>query len=719
MSTSITSISITSVIVTLSNGKYSASLSWEINDTPSASYQGDYDICLMDGGNEIETKTAKDATVKASVVFDKLTEDKSYSVMVRAPKDTGGRESDTEPLITDHYKGFSGLYDGKTLSLAWETETVIVQSGMCRIKGNNGYDGTYNVSPGMKKAVLDVACGSEFTVQAHSEQGNATGPKSDTLTFYSAPPFITDAEVKSGNSGTDITVKFTSEHDDIETVSVVLSMNGEKVYESKPATAVKTNSEYTVTVTVDASEPVYGGIDKCTVSCAYVNGSAKTMLYGDGSEMPLARPSVSAVDIQNGKTVMRIAYPESVAALGFELSDASIVSGNTYSVDLSAKASAIRPRFDRNGTVRRGVSSEAVSGFVPGYYVHSGSLAYWSAGYKEAEVSHTWSEELFKTPPEASIVSGALKLERGETGYTLTISNGKNLSLDDYKAFIDLIKDSKDGKNSVTPYGFYALTDVILRIAQQSFDDTPYLLCAYSPSERFSDIRPGLRLTADTALYMQQPDSKLENVEGFVSANSVGWSFALNSDGTFLEPDLFMGRMAKHMSDESRNSATKVTYAAGAADFMRSATHQPYYRVLYPASLEQSMASGDLFPSDNTVIMTSDSYGAILDACLKIAGNPASINQLDIPLMIFRGRSALSLSIPVQINGNICHVPVGCNVSQALSMYGYGCGTSIKMTRENDNRIPRPVFLEEDAQLGKLILIPGDRLEVQYANPSD
>lgn len=713
MSTSIESISITSVIVTLSEGKYTASLSWEINDTPSASYKGDYDIILMYEGEGIETQTAKDATIKASVTFDKLTGDKRYSVMVRAPKETKGRESDTEPLITDHYKGFSGLYDGKTLSLAWETETVIVQSGKCRIKGNNGYDGIYNVSPGMKKAVLDVACGSEFTVQAHSEQGDAKGPDSDTLTFYAEPPFITDAEVTSNkDGGTDIAVAFTSKHDDIAKVSLILRMNGEKVYESASVDVSKKTSGYTTTVTVAASELARGEIEKCSVSCAYVNGNAKTLLCGDGSEMPLARPSVNAVDVQGGKTVMQITYPESIAALGFELSDGSIISGDTYTVDLSAKTAAIRPRFDRNGIARCGVSSVAAPGFIPGYYVSGDSLVYRGADFSQDSVIHTWSEKLFNPSLEGPIGSDALKLEYVEKKYILTIRNKKILDLEEYKGFIKGIKANSD---CITPYGFYALTDVILRVAPQEFASTPYMLCSFSPEGRYSDIRPGLRLTVDTALYMQQPNSKLENAAGFVSVNNTGWSFVLNSEGSFLEPDLFMGQMAK-ISDGSLNAATKVTYAAGVADFMRPAMHQPYYRVLFPASLELSMAAEDPFPSDNAVIMASGSYGTILDACEKIAKNAASINQLDIPLMIFRGRSALSLYLPIQINGNICHVPVGCNVSQALGMYGYGCGTSIKMMREDGNRIPRPVFLEEDAQLGKLVLIPGDRLEVQYEN---
>lgn len=715
----ISEISISSVAVSLNGGEYKASLIWEINGNPSASYQGDYDIRLFEGTKEIETQTVKNVTTFGDVIFKNLTEGKSYSVSILSPKEAGQQvESDKMPLITDHYKGFSGVFDGKALSLAWEADAFRVPNGMCVLNAENGYNCVYDIYPGAERAVLDVACGREFTVQACSVQDNSQGPDSDTLTFYSTPPFITDVEVTSNkNGGTDIKVAFTSGHDDIASVSLVLSMDGEKVYESEPVKMTEPGGKYSVTVTIAATVLTRGEIEKCTVSCVYVNGSAKSVLCGDGSEMPLARPSVNAVDVQGGKAVMRISYPESASALGFELSDGkSVVSVNAYTVDLTAQTPAIRPRFDRNGTARRGVSSEPAPGFVPGYYMSGGGLIYRGADFSQKEVTHTWSEELFTAPLAEPIDLGTLSLTRGDNGYTLKISNAQNLSRADYNKFIDELKDSKDG---VTPYGFYALTGVILRIAPQALGDTPFFLCAFSPDDRYSDIRPGLRLTVDTALYMPQPNSNLENAEGFVSVNNASWSFVLNNAGSFLEPDLFMGLMAEYMSDGSPNDATKVTYAAGAADFMRSSLHKPYYRVLFPKSLERSVAAEDPFPSENTVIMASDSYKEILEACTEIHNNPASINQLGIPLMIFRGRSALSLSMPIQINGNICHAPVGCNVGQALGMHGYGCSASIRMMREDDNRVPRPVFVGEDARLGELPLIPGDRLEVQYDNQSD
>ena len=709
MSIIISQITIESTSVAwVDNGKYKVSLTWKINGNPAISCLGDYDICLSDGTGEIETQTAVNADNSATVTFEKLTDDGNYTVKVRAPQERGGVESPEADLIIDHFKGFSGSYDGASLSLAWEWEDVKLKdiSGTCTIRANNGYSCAYEIFPGSERAVLAVACGRMFTAQAYSKKYAAEGPTSDVLTFYTAPPFITDAEITNGDSGTGIAVRFTSEHDDIETVSLVLRMNGEKVYESKPVKVAKADSGYSVIVNVDSAELTRGEIDKCTVSCAYINGSAKSILCGDGSEMPLARPSVSAVDIQGGKAVMRISYPENAATRGFELSDGSVVSGNNYTVDLSAQTPAIRPRFDRNGTVRRGVSSEAVPGFIPGYYVSGGGLVYRGTDFSEAAVIHTWNEELFKNPPAKTIESGTLSLAHGDNGYTLTIGNEQNLSLDDYRGFIDKIKDS------ITPFGFFALNDVILRIAPQAFDDTPYLLCAHSPSERTADIRPGLRLTANTAVYMPQYNPDTENVEGFVSTNSAGWNFVLNSDGSFLEPDLFIGQMAKYMNNGSLNSATKVIFASGVADFMRPSLHQPYYRVLFPLSLEPSLPTEDPYLAENTMIMTSESYGEILDACRTIKDDPLNINTLNIPLIIFRGRSALSLSVPVQINGNLYYVPVGCSVKQALRMHGYGYSASVKIKREDDEGIPRPVFAGKNEGLGNLTLISGDRLEV-------
>ena len=714
MSTIINQVNIESVTVSLGDdGKYKVALSWAVSVSGAASYSGDYGICLIDETGEIETQTAAGASTSATVIFEKLTDDKDYHVKVRAPEETGGVESGIERIITDHYENISGTYDGKTLSLVWDVQSFSAHEAICTLESNNKYSRVFKEYPGAERAVIDnvtVKLGRTFTAAVRSVSGCSAGPESDTLTFYSAPPFITDAEVTDGSSGTDIAVKFTSEHDDIETVSLVLGMNGKKMYESKPAKAAKAESVYSVTVNVGASELTRSEIEKCTVSCAYVNGSAKTMLCGDGSEMPLARPSVSAVDIQGGKAVMRISYPESVAALGFELSDASIVSGDTYTVALTAQTPAIRPRYDRNGTVRRGVSSEPAQGFIPGYYVSGGGLIYRDTDFSQTAVTHTWSVELFKTPPPGGqIKSGALSLSYDGSEYTLTVNISEegqilNLNIKDYNEFIDQIKDI------ITPYGFFALTDAILRIAPQAFADTPYLLCAHSPSDRFTDIRPGLRLTANTAVYMPQYVENSEDAQGFVSTNNAGWSFALSGDGSFLEPDLYIGQMAKYLNDSSLNDTTKVTYASGVADFMRPSLHQPYYRVLFPLTLEPSMVTEDPYLADNTVIMTSESYGEILNASAAIKESAANIYKLTIPLMIFRGRSALSLSVPVQINGILCYVPVGCSVKQALDMYGYGALVNIQ--RKDDTGILRPVFAAKIEDLDNLMLITGDRLEV-------
>lgn len=697
-----------------SDGKYDVTLTWMINGSSAVSSPGDYTICLMNLEGEIERKIAEGADNKATVTFEKITGDDDYFVKVCAPQEAGGVESNHERLITDYYKNISGNYDGRTLSLAWEADKVTIPSGNCTVIADNGYSCIYTIYPGSERAEFDGVCfreGRVLTASAYSFSSVSQGPLSETLTFYTAPPFIKDVEINDKDGGTDITVQFTSTHENIETVSLLFSANGEVVYETKPipVSSVKEEKVYSVPVHVDSSELAGDEIDRCTVSCAYINGNARSLISGPGSAMPLARPTIKAEDIQEGKTVMRISYPKNVAAHGFEKTDGSMIYEGTYTVDPSAGAAAVRPRFDRNGAKRCGASSNSASGFIQGYYLSSdGKMIYRNKGFAETEVTHTWNEELFKTPSAEPIISGAisLKCENGQYTLTLETANTQKLSIKDYDGFINAIKDN------VTPGGFFALNDAILRMSPQALEDTQYLFCAYNPKTRLSDIRPGMRLTANTAVYMPQYNPDIDNAQGFVSTNNTSWNFIFDSDSGYLEPDLFIGRIAKYMDQGSLNTATRVTYASGIADFMSLSFRQPYYRILFPSSLKPSVDTEDPFLSDNTVVMAAESYGAILDACNTIADNPANINQLKVPLMVFRGRSALSLSIPVQINGNLCFVPVGCNVSQALEMNGYGCRSSVKMTREDDNRIPRPVFTNEGANLGKTALISGDRLEV-------
>lgn len=719
MSSAVSQIKISSVEVDRSDdGKYGVAIDWLVNGKSTCSVPGDYDICLFDTEKELESQRVKIAEGKdneASVTFDCTIEDnKDYFVKVRSSEDIGKVESASKRLITDYYKNISGYYDGRLLTLAWEIDKTSTPQGDCFLTYGNGCSCVNTIYPGRGMAKLDGICfgeGKVFTAQAYSvsDEGASRGPKSGELTFYTAPPFIGDVEIKDGDNGADITVVFTSLHDDFEKVSLIFSANGEAVYETQPADvlAEKEANTYSVTVHIDAACLTRNELDKCRVSCAYINGNAKTLLSGTGSEMALAEPGITAEDIQNGKAVMRISYPEGIAVSGFELSDGNVVYGDVYTVDPAAEAMSARPLLNRNGAKRQGVSSKPASGFIQGYYLSAdGSLIYRSTGFSEVGVTHTWNEELFKTPPAEEIVSGVLSL-KGESGkYTLTVTGPQNLSIDDYNGFIDKIKDT------VTSSGFFALSDAILRLSPQAINDTSYLFCAYSPSNRLSDIRPGMRLTANTAIYMPQYDPGVDDAQGFVSTNNVGWNFIFDSDSGFLEPDLFIGKIAKYMEQNSLNTDTTATYASGIADFMSLPFRQPYYRILFPSSLKHTVETEDPFPHENTVIMASESYGAIQEKCKTIADNSSNLTDSNLPLMIFRGRSALSLSIPVQINGNICYVPVGCTASQALAMHGIGGGALVKMLREDGDRIPRPIFAGEGADLEKIVLIPGDRLGV-------
>lgn len=709
-------INITSVVVERDNdGKYKIELTWQIDGNPARLYPGNYDICLLNQNEEIETKTVVSENNYATVTFTKITDDTKYYIIVKVSQGKNEVKSPRVSLIIDYYKGFSGSYDGKILSLAWELDKMRIPEGCCSVTADNGYEIIYTIYPGGERTVIDGVCfraGRKLTVKVWSMSSVCQGPYSEELTFYTAPPFITRVENAEGNGGADITVYFTTIHEDIETVALVFSVNGEVVYETKPVTVSldKEENVYSVTAHIDSLVLSNDEIEKSTISCAYINGNAKTMISGEGSSMPLARPTVKAEDIQSGKAVMRISYPHNIAARGFEPAGGNIVCGDTYIADPADTAMVVYPRFDKNGIKRKGVPSKPASGFIQGYYLSADErMIYRNTGFAENTVTHIWNEELFKIPPAEPIVSGAISLICENGRYTLALETTDSLSLKDYDGFMDIIKDN------VTPSGFFALNDAILRMSPQALDDTPYLFCAYNPKTGLSDIRPGMKLTANTAVYMPQYNSYFENAQGFVSTNNIGWCFIFDKDSGFLEPDLFIGKMAKYMDWESLNWKTlnpdmHITYASGVADFMSPSFRQPYYRILFPSSLMSSVEPENPFPSNNTVILAAESYGAVLDACEAVGKDPNNINRLNVPMMIFRGRSVLSLSVPVQINGNICYVPVGCNASQALNMYGIG--STVKMMREDDNHIPRPVFSDKDADLGKTVLIPGDRLEV-------
>lgn len=714
------------------------SFKWDLNGGDVESYAGiTYTYEITGNGAAVQSADFQDAEGDASKQIDwtKGNDGTVYAFKLYAKDQPNA--SDERELVVGEFLDAVGSFDGERFVFTWDVSDDLISDGYIKIQ-QGGPDGKMllhiPVSPLNRKLVtapVNLAMKESICAVFTASDGEACeGPDSEPLYFFPKgveiqEASITDmpAAVDTGAGASDhgisakkltLTLAGAEQMAGLAKCKVLLKKNGRLVYASD-ALDIKTVQEETggakaeTEVTVSAAEVRPQLLEKCVVSCIYVNGRAESAVMTELSEMSLAAPEVTPLAV-GPECRAKFGIESEIEPVGYE------VSGNPELVAEEGACSSdftARARYDiGQAKPRKGPASSC--GFPECFYADEDAVYYRAQAYGEKERRIAIPAALFQAKPEKPIdeYEGFCLNPPSEEGqdYILELKTEAALPPDQYQAFLAGLVT----KGQISSEGFYRICEAVMRAGAYKKSDTALFQCRYMPDERTADVCPGLILRVETAMYLPQYNQKIKSAAGFawMHASDVEVSFHAGrtdsgADSGFLEWNSFASGMYQKMNEGIAADGGAIIYAAGVEDLMRTQVHLPYYRIMYPSAM---LAPDDVtpYPSDNIIMLASDCYNKITEACSSIKANPACINNLNIPLIVFRGRGMLSLWTQVSINRESCRVPVGSAWRQALADRGIADLGHVKLFRRGIDGKELRVY----GNLDGILPLQGDRVEV-------
>lgn len=697
---------------------FSLELAWELNGSSGGNYTGDYTVVLYENGGKKDSETYTDTMgiQMATLTFHEMSYGKQYAVALELPKEQGGAFSSPADVVIDSFTGISGCYNGEYLELRWKMTSAFALQGICQIGYSTGGTEYHIVSPSNGYArlrPLPPAPGSFVQVSFWGKVGDVSeGPESDSVRFDASGITICTADIAKTENGAQLSCGFRSVYTDLELVDMIIERDGERmltICSVKPVTREGTAGEYTCTADIADEQLIVDRLKECCIRMNSVHGEARSSVPEQGDTLSLYTPEIEVTKTDGASYFCSVVWRDTgVLPAGFELSDGSIVRDRDFTIPYTEdKELSICARYDQGEIVRRGPRSQTRGLFPAGYYPvigEDGTAQIFYRGGTEETVSIPITNDVMGDCSE-NFEMDRIALKRDGGSYTLTISTKSVLAREDLEAFVGMVKDK------VPPYGFYRLRDMILRSAGYQLTDTTYFSCFMEADKRTADLCPGMGLQLTTAVYMPQYNSAAATMSGFAVTSSECYPVVMSKDRQYLEFDRYAGNIADYMSEDSIGSPdTSTVFVSNVTDLLRPSLRQPYYRVLYPGYFMSATNMESPYASDNVVILAADSFQKIQTACEAITENPAAIRNLSIPVILFRGRSNLSLRIRIWMNGEAEFVPVGTTVEDVLQMWNLYDIKRIELFRRDSNGIKRPVFLEFSDASEHIVLLNGDSI---------
>ncbi len=711
-------------VTQITEKEVSVRLQWKLEADETGLYMGTYIIKWYGSIEDTREFTDKSGRCSAEVTFGRQTEksggDPLYRISVGLPEGQGGTISEQAAVPIGIFQDVSGYYDGNEICLFWKISSPWNRTGVCMVEYADGTQYFYDINPQSRlcsfRPPAPAKGASMQAVLYETGGGVSVGIQSAVQRFDASGLVILEAELerRMGKAGTFILLKVYSVYRDLPQAVVWLEKGGEEIFESDPVTLsaeADKDGYYTCTALISPNDMGGGFLGQYHVGIFQIHGSARSRIAQAGTRIPLQKPRICIDRVSpEGFGCSMYLEDSSCPVTGFWVSGDRVF-WRDMSFGFEAfrdKELVVRTMYNCGGKQRMGPSAR-IRLFCSGFYpqeAEDGTLqmVYRSGAYTEARLAHVISGDVIGTSVE-KIGAGPITLAKGRTGYRLTVGTEESMQRADFEQFILGLRDT------VSVYGFYYVRECLVRMMRCAQKDMAYFYCSMDEQKRWADVLPGMGLQVTSAVYMPQYQTNAGNTTGFSAADTRIYPILLGRDGKYLEFDPFASRMAQYMAvSGGGNRGSSIYYVSNGMDLMHPVLRQPYYRVLYPGHFTSAMDTENPYPSNNFVLLAADCYQKMQSACDAISENPACINNPGLPVIIFRGRSSLSLNIPVLVNGTRQMVPMSSALGDILRLYGRIGIQGVEMFRQTAGGGEAPVYLSFAGHPEDIMLLAGDRI---------
>ncbi|MDR3539875.1 MAG: hypothetical protein P4L69_02745 [Desulfosporosinus sp.] len=664
--TTINRITVTGAEVSkASTTAFSIDANWDIAKS-GGSYVNSYFMQIVMNGNVVKEQeipnSGGDTDQYGTIQIDSIMQSNMYYLQVT--DNTKTVKSIPVLLLFSTYDGVKGSYDGKNLHINWNKPQGLVNSGRCTLTSLEDNSVTQSITANSRHLVFEESLEDYDPNNIWSVflvptlSDSVDGPCSNTMNFYT------------------------------QTVTLQNITSTQNVQQADM-----------VDLMITFQQP-YGNPDGLKV---------QTILWKNGTEFITNTPVVMPQPINNSYTLPMTVSKEVVDPYKMGL----------YQVGLYLCTDSTITKINRDENYWKLTDTKI---FQRGYYpvivnnVVTG-IVYRENSDHETESHFVFQEELFKSSLQQTITSGSLSLATQTSGgYLLTIGTQSALTQTDYNTFFTSLS-----QNNVKISGLYKIQDAIVRGGNLALIDILYFHCGLDKNKRCADLRPGFTLEVETATYMPIYEIKQEDAApGFVSTHTAQYTVATRDSGTdiLLEFNSFIDNFAENIDVAADENGVK---AGGVLDLFVSGYRQPLYKIVYPSNIKDSSEEQKTYQSDNVLLIGASTYNQMQDISNNISTMVSYEDSANAPMLMFRGRSAVSLMITVWINGTQMLVGVGTTLGKILERQAiYNSSTAtVAMKRVSPMGYSDVQLLinnnsvQTDLYWRALTLVHGDRIEVR------
>lgn len=652
-------ISVGSVAVSKTDATHChADAAWDATKS-SGTYSGSYFIWIILNGSQYAEQEIKNSGVGETDTFGgidfQIAPNDTQSYYLQVADSTKTVKSEMQMLVINTYSGVRSSYDGTRINVFWDKPSGNVGAGILVLTSMEDIvisedilTNSRHLSWLQSRADFDPDNIWTIVLNPTMNNGVVTGPDSASAYLYTQEPSISAIFLKQGS-----------------------------LQNNKATLTVSFTQPY------DCSQPI-------SVLCRLFKDEEELVEYTVTNPMPAFVNNVFSLDFVVPEDAID---PHSMEAYKLKL---NLCTANARSMQESNQNVCC---LADTQIFKRGYYPVITNGIVTG-------IAYRLQSDQESSLEVYFAQKLFAEPMNQVIMSGGLKLEPQGTGYLLTLQTQAGISKPDYTSFFDQLS-----TNNIMIRGLYLLQDAIARGGNLPFTDLLYYHSGVDSANRCADLRPGFTLEVETENYMPVYEiDKLDAASGFVSTHTAQYRISTRDDNgdVRLEFNSFIDQFAEYFDVACGKNAV---FAGGVLDFFVKNYRLPLYRIIYPQGFLASDQEQTQYPSDNILMIGAAGYSELSDYTGSINNMPVFSDNSNVPVLIFRGRSALSLWISIWIEGNTKLVPLGTTLGKLLEEQGHYTfdSTAVKVERVSSFGYAR---IWEKACVKSLPLMLGDRIEV-------
>lgn len=705
-----------------SEGKYHLSLQWDVK--PAGEMPSCYWVFLFQDGRTLQSQKVE--AEEAEVDCSGLDPQQTYYAGVSAKEQFDAKRCQPVLLSFREIEGLASVYDGKRVSLCWKKSKEPIQFTELYARGERCNVPSSRCHGSLELEAADVsdsgADAGRFQVEVCSFINEiSSGPVNMSGWLYVWPAQLTSVTLQQdAEDSVILQAVFTHPYPDQEGVMarlVLVGADGTDLLCQEPQTLEKGIDSYTLSFSINGKYDWQGcwvRVDLCG------EGSVSRLPSPWGNQVPLARPEIVGCEAWPDGLTLRWNYPAGVqAGFGLQWGQTSIAKGAVRSAQLPVTELRDLNQAVEVWAVSPGGTCSAPhtvwKPFAPGYYpAADGGAKLCLASYNDSTLEISLPGNAFGTTLTAAISSGVLRIDP-EKPQVLAISTADALTAEQWTEFRKALLQA-----GVTPEGYYAICRQVSRVARMSPETQLNCLCGLNAAHRQVDLAPGMVLTVSAASYQLQPDPDAQLNEGFVQGAQAAYPIHLAQLGSSSVLSLDALLHAVQPGWESGivpEDHPNLRLWAGAGDFFRRDVRAAYGRICYPQRYLDPDQLPTRYPSDNALILLSNSLDTLDTAANNLYADPTM--EISTPYLQCVGRGMWGLSQSVWVQGAERLLPVGTALGALLLQQGID--SPVAAARQGALRMWRmtpfgqmPVNLAwfEEDKAKTLLLLGGDRIEV-------